>query len=134
MMGLQNRLPLFWEVGASYSDDVIFTTPPWTPGIQSHMNETFPINKFECNYIYVKWLITQKLVIYNKNMIDEIHRRIDFHKRIQIKKMYWSLGCFPTTDLQTPLRSGHLDITDAQWVLKNDERKISYRVCFPSFF
>ena len=38
--------------------------------------------------------------------------------------------CFPTTDMQTPspLRSGHIDINDAQCAKKNDGRKISYYI------
>ena len=37
-------------------------------------------------------------------------------------------GCFPTTDMQTPLKSDHLDINDAQCVKKNDGPKISYHI------
>ena len=40
---------------------------------------------------------------------------------------YLKHSCFPTTDMQTPspLRSVHLDISDAQRAKKNDGCKIS---------
>ena len=39
------------------------------------------------------------------------------------------MGCFPTKDMQTThLRSGHLDIKDAQCAKYKDGRKISYHI------